>query len=313
MELSFLFSGFNAEADAQALRKAMKGLGTNEKTIIEIAGNRSLKQRLEIVQTYKQAFGRDLLADLKSEIGGKFRDLTLALFTALPMFDVQSLHGAMKGIGTKESVLTEILASRSNAQIKEIRELYKKHHKVELEKALTSETSGDFRRLLVSFNNAARDETNQVNEGKAVADAEALYKAGEKKLGTDEAVFNSILCTRSYPQLRATFREYQKIAKKDILKSIESEFSGDAEDALKAVVVMARSPAVYFAQCLYKSMKGAGTNDSALIRLVVTRCEVDMVEIKEQFVRLFKSPLPKVMAGDTSGDYEKLLLKLVGN
>lgn len=52
-------------------------------------------------------------------------------------------------------VLTEILATRSNSQIKEIRELYKKHHKDELEKALTSETSGDYRHLLVSFNNVS--------------------------------------------------------------------------------------------------------------------------------------------------------------
>lgn len=30
-------------------------------------------------------------------------------------------------------------------------------------------------------------------------------------------------------------------------------------------------------------MKGAGTNDRSLVRVIVTRCEVDMVQIKTAF------------------------------
>ena len=34
------------------------------------------------------------------------------------------------------------------------------------------------------------------------------------------------------------------------------------------------SRSMYFAEKLYKSMKGAGTDDTTLIRIVVSRCEV---------------------------------------
>jgi len=47
------------------------------------------------------------------------------------------------------------MSSRSNAEIKEIRELYKKHYGKELEKALISETSGYFGKFLVSLNNVS--------------------------------------------------------------------------------------------------------------------------------------------------------------
>jgi hypothetical protein len=47
----------------------------------------------------------------------------------------------------------------------------------------------------------------------------------------------------------------------------------------------------YFATKLYKSMKGLGTDDATLIRVVVTRCEVDMVVIKQEFQRQYQKTL----------------------
>ena len=65
-----------------------------------------------------------------------------------------------------------------------------------------------------------------------------------------------------------------QVSQRDILNSIEREMSGDLRRAFKAVVMCVRSRPEYFAEALYKSMIGAGTDDATLIRIVVSRSEV---------------------------------------
>lgn len=97
----------------------------------------------------------------------------------------------------------------------------------DLEKDIVSETSGHLKRLLVSMVSANRSESKEINKNQAYQDAKSLYEAGEKKWGTDESKFHTILVTRSFPQLRAIFQEYAKISKKNIEEVLKSELSGD--------------------------------------------------------------------------------------
>ena len=86
----------------------MKGFGTDEASIIGILTKRAHFQRQEIIVAFKNEFGRDLVKDLKSELGGKFEKLILALMESPYEYLAHELERAMKGIGTNEDVLTEV-------------------------------------------------------------------------------------------------------------------------------------------------------------------------------------------------------------
>ncbi|CAG9865151.1 unnamed protein product [Phyllotreta striolata] len=303
---------FNPNDDAQVLRKAMKGMGTDEKAIINVLARRTNQQRLQIAVAFKTMFGKDLLKDLKSELTGNFEKLVLAMMTPLPEFYAKELHEAMSGIGTEEDVLIEVMCTMSNREIMVIREAYHKLYYRPLESDLKGDTSGTFKRLMVSLCNACRDESTTVDQQRAMHDAQELLRAGELRLGTDESTFNMVLCQRSIAHLQLVFQEYQRITGHDIEKAIKNEFSGDSEDALLAIVRSIKNQAAFFAKMLNKSMKGLGTNDKQLIRLVVTRCEIDMQEIKREYQAKYGESLADAIKGDCSGDYKKCLLALIG-
>uniref|UniRef100_A0A183AY30 Annexin n=1 Tax=Echinostoma caproni TaxID=27848 RepID=A0A183AY30_9TREM len=96
-----------------------------------------------------------------------------------------------------------------------------------LEEDIMSETSGHFKRILVSLVQANRDENPNVDWNMVRQDAQALYQAGEKQLGTDESTFNRILASKSPQHVRAVIEAYGEVSKKDFEQALKSEMSGD--------------------------------------------------------------------------------------
>lgn len=304
------FVHFNAKHDAEVLRKAMKGIGTDEDTILMLLAARSNDQRQEIKAAYKKAFGKDLVKDLRSELGGKLEDLILALMAPPTIYDANELHKAIKGVGTEDQVLIEILASRTCEEIQDIAKAYKKEHGGKLEKDIMGDTSGHYQKMMVILVQAGREEG--VDESRVEKDAKELFAAGEEKFGTDEDKFINILGNRSTEHLRKVFEAYKKIAGCDIEESLKEECTGNLEALLLAVVKCAKSVPAYFAESLRESMRRAGTDDETLIRIMVSRSEVDMLDIRAAYKKKYGDSLYSSIQEDTDGDYQKALLYLCG-
>ncbi|XP_059730434.1 annexin A1-like [Bos taurus] len=217
----------NPSSDVEALHKAITVKGVDEATIIEILTKRNNAQRQQIKAAYLQEKGKPLDEVLKKALLGHLEEVVLALLKTPARFDAEELRAAMKGLGTDEDTLNEILASRANREIREINRVYREELKRDLAKDIASDTSGDYEKALLSLAKGDQSEELAVNDDLADSDARALYEAGERRKGTDVNVFTTILTTRSYPHLRRVFQKYSKYSKHDMNKVLDLELKGD--------------------------------------------------------------------------------------
>ncbi|XP_053671765.1 annexin B10-like [Anopheles nili] len=304
---------FNPSQDAALLRKAMKGFGTDEQAIIDILCSRSNAQRQLITAAFKNELGRDLMKDLKSELSGKFEDLIVGLMMPPVNYLCKQLYKAMDGIGTDEKALIEILCSQDNERMHEIVRTYDEMYNRPLAEHVCSETSGSFRRLLTLIITGTREPMSSCNPDLAVEQAKQLYDAGEGRMGTDESVFYKILAHASFAQLEMVFEEYKKLTGRTIEQALKAEVSGDFYEALSAIVECVQMAPHYFAKKLFLAMDGVGTDDKTLIRIIVSRSEIDLQNIKDEFEQMYNKTLVSAVKSETSGDYKRGLCCLIGN
>lgn len=302
---------FDAEAAAAGMRDAMTGFGTSEEAIISILVNHSFEQRKEIATAFKTAYGKDLIEDLKDELGGNFEDVCVMMLASPRETDARELNKAISGAGTDETVLVEIMTSRTNEELDEIKAIYEKEFETTLEEDLQSDTSGYFGRLMVALCANGREPSEGWDMEEAEESAQKLYEAGAGCLGTEEAEINAVLCIKSYDQLRAIFHKYDELKGNPLEEDIASETSGSLKDGFLAIVEVARYKPRFFARRLHDAMAGLGTSDDDLIRIIVTRSEDDLEEIKEEYQNLYEKSLAEAVADECSGDYKRMLLSII--
>lgn len=102
----------------------MKGFGTDEDEIIEILTTRSNQQRQMMRKYFTDQLGRDLIDDLKSELGGTFEDVIVGLMLTPEEYLCKQLNQAMDGIGTEERTLVEIICTKTNEEMKKLVDVY---------------------------------------------------------------------------------------------------------------------------------------------------------------------------------------------
>ncbi|XP_076936661.1 annexin D5-like [Bidens hawaiensis] len=298
--------------DAIQLYKAFKGFGCDTEAVIGILAHRDVTQRIYIRQEYKTMYHEDLLKRLASELSGKLETAVLLWMHDLVERDATILKEALFTGIINLGAVTEVICSRTSSQLQALKQVYHSTFGTYLERDIEQQALGDHQKILLAFLSKPRDESMEVDREMAAKDAKALYIAGEKKLGTDEKVFVQIFSERSRAHLVAINTCYHDMYGGSLKKAIKKETSGLFERALLTILQCAENPGKYFAKVLYKSIKGLGTDDTTLIRVIVTRTEIDMQHIKAEYHKKYKKSLKDAVHSDTFGHYRSFLLSLLG-
>ena len=298
---------------AEDLRKAMEGFGTDEEHLILVVTSNKTQERLKIKKAYEEKYKKNLIDDLKSELSGKFEDAMVALFKEPVEYDCECIYNAMKGAGTDENCLIEVIASRPNWLLEKIKKKYSELYKKELVEDIKADTSGDFQKILEGILRCKRSEVKEINKENCEKIAKELSETKEEGwvVNDESSVFYKYIMNSSPKELSAIAREYYRLSGKTILDGIENNFKGDAKDLLKSILYSLVSPSEYFATRIKKAIEGFGTDNKTLIRILITRCEVDMNIIKKYYKQLYKKDMIEDIKNDISGDYQKLMIELI--
>ncbi|MQM22878.1 hypothetical protein Taro_055937 [Colocasia esculenta] len=298
--------------DVEQLHKAFEGWGTNERLIVSILAHRNAEQRRRIRQCYKETHGEDLLKSLDRELSRDFEKLVLIWTLDPAERDALLANEAARKGSSGNCVLIEIACARSSTELFLVRQAYHVRYKRSLEEDVASHTSENFRKLLVPLVSAYRYEGDEVNMTLAKSEAKILHENISKKHYENEELIR-ILTTRSRAQLAATFNQYNNgfgVPIDEDLKKSDPE--GEYALALRAIICCLTSPDKYFEEVLRLAINKMGTDEEAVTRVIATRAEVDMQKIKEAYYKRNSVTLDRAISKDTSGDYEAMLLHLIG-
>ena len=146
-----------------------------------------------------------------------------------PQDDAQKLYKAMKGFGTDETVLIDILCRRTNQQRQEIAIAYKSSVGKDLIKNLESELRGNMEMLCKALMYPS-------------AQLEAIdLRDAIDGFGTKEATVIDILCTKSTNQeMIALKNAYRTIYKRDLEGEIRGDVSGYFQRFLVSLIAANR-------------------------------------------------------------------------
>jgi len=297
--------------DAMHLYKAFKGFGCDTAAVVNILAHRDATQRSLIQHEYKTMYGEELSKRLSSELSGDVKR-AVSLWLHDPAGRDANLVGQSLRTEINLRAATEVICSRTSTQIHHFKQIYYSLFRAYLEHDIEMQATGDHKKLLLAYVTKSRYEGPEVDKAMVDYDAKELFKAGEKKLGTDEKTFIYIFSERSKAHLAAVDSAYHNMYGSSLKKAIKKETSGLFEFALLTILQCAQNPAKYFAKELHKAMKGMGTNDTTLIRIIVTRTEIDMQFIKAEYYRKHGKSLNDAVKSECSGHYRTFLLSLLG-
>ena len=180
-----------------------------------------------------------------------------------------------------------------------------------IDKVVNSETSGYFCKILLKLLEGERSNNSQPIEEDCQNCAQQLKEA-EKDEKIREEVYLKTFTEKSRDEFVLITKCYYNLYKKTLLETIENLFRSYVKKVFKTIIYSLLSPSEYFAYRINKALNSFVLNDKILIRVIVSRDEIDIERIKKYYKQIFKKDLYSMIQEKTKGDYRNILLALVG-
>ena len=282
----------------------------DEETIVSILSTTSNLDRQIIRLFYKKKFPNLIQKDIQTQLSGDFGKLVLNLFDLPYEYDARELHRSLTSFSKDEKAIIEIIITRPRSHLTLVQKIYKKFYNVSLKNDILNLSDKTFSEFLITILASNRPSGLTLKPNDAYNIAKDIIKNGIKQYGKNVNLFKQVFVDRSREDLIMISRAFYDLYKKNLYDVIDNEISGTNKKLIKDILFGLITPAQWFAKKAYKAMKGAGTDDKTLIRVIVSRAEIDMEDIRDYYFRDRNTDLRNDIDGDCSGAYGQLLMNL---
>ena len=279
----------------------------DEEAIYDLITKTSLSDRISISRYYRGAYNSSLFSDIQSKVGGDYGYLAAQMFLSPIEF---CLHHLKLGLKKDFETVLEILTSKTNEELKVIEKVYKLDTGNDLRNDILKEYKGVIGKNLVLMFDTPRSNNSRLRKNECERLAKLLVEKDPKLWVEDEKIFKDIFLMKSPEELVLIARYYFNITGNNLAEVADKKLKDKNQLLIKEILFNNIMPHELFAEKIYTSMKGIGTNEEKLSRALVSRCEIDMPLIREMYEYKYKTPMKEDIIGDNSGMYQKLCVYL---
>jgi hypothetical protein len=291
--------------------KIANGLSSKKKEeeVLEVIMNTDIDKRLEICNSYLTLYNKDLYSDIKSKLSGQFKEAAIHLFLPPAEFMAKMLKKGLKGFSIDESMIYEIFTACNQEELKQIELAFKKETNKDLSKEIEKNFPSAIRKNLLNLLNIPRNVNESPNRVECEKWAQNLIDAGENNWVSNEEVFREIFILRSPEELVLIGRFYYQKTGEQLLDVVEKKLTNKVRNLLRELLNNVIIPQELFADKINAALKS--NNTSLLNRILVSRCQIDMDEIRNVYKIKYNNELKDDITARTNGLYQKLCLYLV--
>ncbi|GMP39043.1 hypothetical protein CsSME_00010041 [Camellia sinensis var. sinensis] len=268
------------ELDCQLIHRYILGnVASNKQSLAEILLRNSQELKL-LCQTYRALYNQDLRVTSKAQRSNLYFRAAYFRISEPQECDAEMMRNSLYGGSVNLNTLIEIACTRSSSELQAIKQAYSSLYNSNIDQDVALKVNGGFKEILLAILKSCRNYGVKANPSMAMCDAKTLYEAMESGKMIDQKTIVSLISQRNTSQVRAILVAYKQLYGHEFAKSLKRSKCGQFGKELRIVIRCIQYPERFFAKQL--RMKNGDARE-LLIRIVITRCDLDVKEVSRAY------------------------------
>ena len=313
-----------ATSDAEAVREAFHeggflGRGTNHQKLIAVLCSRTKSQLEMSKKRYRAMYDGDMRKDVAGETSGYYGKMISFAMASKSEYIADMIDVATKGWGCDETVLVELFVMCEQEWLQQGKALWEGRNDRSLIDHLNQNLSGSYaallKLLLLLLKGDLNNEDLEVDEEKIQAQVSAVRDEVSKSGGmfgsfSDESVevLIDIIGANNTAQNCRLAELYENTYSESLTKAITDKAAAKVGWCLSSLLLPRPD---FVAARIEKAMKGWGTDQMTLVRLLGGLDGRKMLGVLAAYERKYSVPLATQLSNEVDGKFLKAALEWI--